>query len=304
MKIVFLGTASGFPSQERNVSSIAIKLNGEVILFDCGEGTQRQLMQSTLSFMKVKRIFITHFHGDHFLGIGGLVQSMCLNNRTKPLHIYGPSGIIHFLGEFLTLGYFKQTMPVLLHEINGGESIELGGYTIRTLSVEHGGIPALAYSLEEPIRRGRFMKKRAMELGVKPGPDFRRLQLGESVRVEERIIRPDMVLGPPRSGRKVVYSGDTLPLEAMVEFSRKADVLIHEATFHSELSQRAREVGHTTSKDAALIAKKAGVKKLYLTHFSNRYTEDPTPLLEEARAIFPETELAVDFLEYEVKLLK
>ncbi len=302
MKLVFLGTGSGFPSRERNVSALALQINGEVLLFDCGEGTQRQLMFSSLSFMKVRRIFISHFHGDHFLGVGGLVQSMCLNNRTAPLDIYGPEGALHFIGEFLRLGYFNQTMPVLIHEIGGGESIDFGKYFIRTLTVEHGGIPALAYSLEEPERGGKFLRERAVELGVQPGPDFRRLQQGESVKVGKRIVSPEMVIGPPRRGRKVVYSGDTRPLDAMVDFARDADVLIHEATFHSGLAERAEEFGHSTAKRAAEIAKRANVGKLYLTHFSHRYSEDPTPLLEEAKAVFSDTELARDFLEYDVML--
>jgi len=141
-----------------------------------------------------------------------------------------------------------------------------------------------------------------VELGVKPGPDFRRLQSGESVKVGKRTVTPEMVLGPPRRGRKVVYSGDTLPLETMVDFAREADVLIHEATFHSGLAERAEEFGHSTAREAAEIARKGGVRKLFLTHFSTRYSEDPTPLLEEAKAVFPDTELARDFLEYEIKL--
>ncbi|MCK4614002.1 MAG: ribonuclease Z [Thermoplasmata archaeon] len=301
MKIVFLGTSGGFPSKDRNVSSVAIKLNSEVLLFDCGEGTQRQLMFSSLSYMKVNRIFITHYHGDHFLGVAGLIQSMCLNHRTAPLHIYGPEGTIHFMNSFLKLGYFNQKMPVFHHELEGGEKIDLERYSLRTLQADH-DIPTLAYSIEEPEKIGRFDLKKARALGLKEGPDFRRLQSGQSIRGKGRLITPEMVLGPPRKGRKVVYTGDTRPIQELVEFARDADVLIHEATFHSDLTEKSQKFGHSTAKQAAEIAKRAGVKKLFLTHISNRYSKDATPLLNEAKEVFPNTELARDFMEHYVRL--
>ena len=303
MKIVFLGTGAGFPSKERGVTSIAVRLDREIVLFDCGEGTQRQLMASSLSYMKVGRIFISHFHGDHFLGLAGLVQSMCLNGRQTPLEVYGPDHTIRIVGTFLTLGHFNQTMPVICHELAGGELLSFPGYSVRTLEADH-GIPALAFALEESPWRGRFDPAAARELGVSEGPDFRRLQNGEAIEVARKgkhhQVRPEMVMGPPRRGRKITYSGDTRPMEAMAEFARDSDVLIHEATFHSALEDQGMEFGHSTSRQAAELASRAGAARLFLTHLSNRYAKDPSPLLLEARDIFPATELALDLLEYVV----
>lgn len=299
MKIVFLGTGGGFPSKERGVASIAVRVNGEIVLFDCGEGTQRQLMRSPFSYMKIHKIFISHFHGDHFLGIAGLVQSMCLNNRETLLDIYGPEGTIRFVNGFLKIGYFNQTMPVICHELEGGETLEFRNYSIRAIAVDH-EIPALAFSLEEPERRGSFHPDRAMELGVSEGPDFRRLQNGESIMVDGNEVKPDMVMGKPRRGRKITYTGDTRPIDSLEDLTRGSDVLIHDSTFHSEFEERGLEFGHSTSKHAAELAKRSDVRKLFLTHISNRYSTDPSPLLDEAREIFPETELARDFLEYDV----
>lgn len=299
MKIVFLGTGGGFPSKERGVAALAVRVNGEVILFDCGEGTQRQLMFSSLSYMKIRRIFITHFHGDHFLGTAGLVQSMCLNNRTTGLEIYGPEGTTEFMRMFMKIGYFNQTMPILYHELEGGETLQFPHYSVATLSVDH-DVPSLAYALEENERLGRFNPKKAMSLGIQEGPDFRKLQNGKSITVQGKEVHPGMVMGRPRKGRKMVYTGDTRPTEELTSFVRSADVLIHDSTFHSGLTERGLEFGHSTARHAAELALKGEVKKLFLTHISNRYSRDPSPLLEEARAIFENAELAGDFLEYEV----
>jgi len=299
MKIVFLGTGGGFPSKERGVASLAVRIDGEVVLFDCGEGSQRQLMLSILSYMKITRIFITHFHGDHFLGTAGMIQSMCLNNRTRPLEIYGPEGTIHFMTRFLKLGYFNQTMPVTFHEFADREIRDFGSYLVRSIPVDH-EIPSMAYSIEEHRKPGKFDPGKAMKLGVKEGPDFRKLQSGQTINVDDTTISPEMVMGPPRKGRRIVYTGDTRPVEGLIEFCTDADVLIHESTFHSDLTERSQEFGHTTAKQAAELARKANVGKLFLTHISNRYSRDPSPLLEEAREIFPDTELARDFLEYDL----
>jgi ribonuclease Z len=299
MKIVFLGTGGGFPSKERGVSAVAVRVNGGVALFDCGEGTQRQLMFSPFSYMKIRRIFITHFHGDHFLGTAGLVQSMCLNNRTEPLEIYGPVRTIEFMKAFMKIGYFNQTMPVLYHDLTGGELLEFDHYSVRSLAVDH-EIPALAFSLEESERAGLFNPKKAKSLGVKEGPDFRKLQNGKTISVGDEKVRPDMVMGKPRKGRKMVYTGDTRPTDELAPFVAGADVLIHDSTFHSNMAERGLEFGHSTSKHAAELAVEGKVKKLFLTHISNRYSTDPTPLLDEAMEIFPNTEMASDLLEYEV----
>ena len=303
LSIIFLGTGCSLPTVKRNVSSIAIKRNSEVLLFDCGEGTQRQFQKSKLSYMQISKVFISHFHGDHFLGFPGLVQTMQLNDRDRPLHIYGPKGMIKLVDQLLSLGYFKPSYEVIATEVDGGDVLDFDEYTINVLRVDH-GIPALGFSLVEKMRPGKFDKPHALELGIPEGPLFSRLQKGQTVTLEDgRTITPDMVLGPPRKGRKVVYSGDTRPCEKMVEFSKDADVLVHEGTFDSELAELSGEYGHTTAKQAAEIAKKAVVKKLFLTHISPRYL-DYKKLQDEARAVFKNSFVPKDFEEIEVKLKK
>ncbi len=299
MKLVFLGTGGGFPSKERGVAAIAVRVKGEVVLFDCGEGTQRQIMLSPLSYMKIKKIFITHFHGDHFLGVAGLIQSMCLNNRTAPLEIYGPEGTLTFMSSFMKLGYFNQIMPIMYHELVGGEILEFDNYIVKTLAVDH-DIPAIAYSLEESLRLGKFNPRKAKSLGIKEGPDFRKLQNGQKIKVGDKEILPEMVMGRPRKGRKMVYTGDTRPVAELMAFVKGADVLIHDSTFHSELEEKCVEFGHSTAKHAADLARKAKVKHLFLSHISNRYSSDPSPLLEEAQAIFKNVDLASDLLVYDI----
>ena len=301
--IIFLGTGGSWPTTKRNVSSIAVKRGSEILLFDCGEGTQRQFQKSNLSYMQVTKIFLTHFHGDHFLGVPGLVQTMQLNDRENPLYIYGPEGVVLLVKQLLSLGYFKPAYQVITREVNDGDILDFGEYVIRVLHVKH-NVPAVAYSLEEKVRPGMFNKPKALELGIPEGPLFSRLQHGESITVKDgRIITPDMVLGPPRPGRKIVYSGDTKPYQKMIEFSKNADVLIHEATFDSELEDIAGEYGHTTSYQAAEIAKKAQVGVLYLTHVSPRYL-DHKILENDARKMFSHSFVPKDFQEVEIKLKK
>ncbi|HDO19276.1 MAG TPA: ribonuclease Z, partial [Thermoplasmatales archaeon] len=232
--IIFLGTGGSWPTAKRNVSAIAVKRGGEIILFDCGEGTQRQIQKSNISYMQITKIFITHFHGDHFLGLPGLIQTMQLNDRANPLHIYGPKGTERIVDTIKTLGYFKPAYPIYGMDLKDGDVIECDGYKIRAFRVNH-TVPTLGYVLEENERPGRFDKKRALELGIPEGPLFGRLQRGREVKLDDgRVIKPSMVMGPPRPGRKIVYSGDTRPCDKLKEISRNADVLIHDATFASE----------------------------------------------------------------------
>jgi len=303
LSIVFLGTGGSWPTLKRNVSALALKRAGEVLLFDCGEGTQRQLQKSKLSYMQISKVFITHFHGDHFLGLPGLIQTMQLNDREAPLHIYGPKGITSLVGQLLSLGYFKPHYKIVSHEVKEGDVIEFQEYSIRVLKVRH-GIPAVAYSFEEKMRPGRFDKPKALKLGIPEGPLFSKLQRGETITMKDgRKIKPDVVLGPARKGRKIVISGDTVPIDEMVDFARNADVLIHEATFDSEFKDISSEYGHTTAVQAAEIAKKAKVGKLFLNHISPRYL-DNTILEDEASKIFKNTIVPKDFQEVEVKLKK
>jgi ribonuclease Z len=284
MKIIFLGTGGTYPTKARNVASIVVQLPGEVVMFDCGEGTQRQLMRSSVSFMKISRIFITHLHADHFLGLPGLIQSMSLNGREKALSIYGPGGISKDVDNMLALGYFKSGFRVVTEELDPGTTHDFGQYLVRCARAEH-SVPALALSLEEKPRPGKFNLRKAKKLGVPEGPLFRRLQEGRPVRVGGREIRPEQVLGPPRRGRKIVYSGDTKPSRSVIMLAKDADALIHDCTLDSSHSGLASDFGHSTAAEAASVAKQAKAKQLFLVHVSPRY-EDASALESEARKIF------------------
>jgi len=303
LSIIFLGTGGSWPTVKRNVTSIAVKRGSEVLLFDCGEGTQRQFQKSKLSYMQISKIFITHFHGDHFLGIPGLIQTMQLNDRDKPLHIYGPKGMVKLTNQLLSLGYFKPNYEIIVHEVDEGSILDFDEYVICAIRVKH-GIPSLAYCIDEKMRPGKFDKPKALKLGIPEGPLFSKLQKGKTITLDDgRKIKPDVVLGPPRKGRKIVISGDTKPVDEMINFAKDADILIHEATFDSELEDVAGEYGHTTAAQAAEIAKKAKVGKLFLTHISPRYL-DHRILENEANKMFKNSFIPKDFQEVEVKLKK
>ncbi len=298
MRLTFLGTAGSWPTKERSASAVALDLDGELILLDCGEGTQRQLFQSSASFMRVRRIFLTHFHGDHFLGLPGLIQSMCLNHREAPLDIYGPPDAEEMVGRALGLGYFTLRFPVQVHPLAAGATVELDGYRVRTAEARH-PVPALAYRVEEDAKRGRFDAVRARELGIQ-GPDFARLEAGEPVQVGGRLVRPEELLGAPRPGRSVVYSGDSAPSETVTHLAERATVLIHEATAALDLEKEANEWGHSSARQAAACARDAGAGALFLTHFSARYKE-LGPLEDEARVVFAGTTAARDLLDHLIR---
>lgn len=303
LRIIFLGTGGSWPTVKRNVSALAIKRGSEILLFDCGEGTQRQFQQSNLSYMQISKIFITHFHGDHFLGLPGLIQTMQLNDRDTPLHIYGPKGMEDLTDHLLTLGYFRPSYEIISHDITNGDEVEFEEYSIHVLKVKH-NVPAFSYCLEEQQRPGKFNKPKALELGIPEGPLFSKLQCGQTITLANgKNITPDMILGPSRKGRKIVISGDTMPCEEMIAFSKNADVLVHEATFDSELEDIAKEYGHTTAAQAAEVAKKADVEKLFLVHISPRYL-DYRVLENDARKIFVQSFVPKDFQEIEVPLKK
>ena len=295
MRLTFLGTAGSWPTKERSASAIALDLEKELVLLDCGEGAQRQFFQSSASFMRVRRIFLTHFHGDHFLGLPGLIQSMSLNRREEPLDIYGPPDAPEMVGRALAMGYFTLRFPVEVHPLTAGTTLELDGYTVRTAAAEH-PVPSLAYRIEEAPKRGRFDGPRARALGIH-GPDFSRLEAGESVRVGDRVVEPSEVMGPPRPGRSVVYSGDTAPAPAIGRLAERATVLIHEATAAVEIEREANDWGHSSARQAAECARTADVGALFLTHFSARYKE-LEPLEEEARVVFPGSRAARDLLDH------
>jgi ribonuclease Z len=300
MEIIFLGTSSALPTKHRNHSAIALKAFGEIILLDCGEGTQRQMTQAKLSPMKVNKILLTHFHGDHFLGLPGLVQSMAFRGRKSALHVFGPVGTSCIIDYIKNLGYFTLSFPIHTYELDSGLFIENEDYKVSCCPTKH-TVPNLAYSIEEK-RSPKFLQEKAMALGVKPGPDFGKLQAGVSINLGDKKVLPEQVLGEERKGRRIVYSGDTRPCSDMINFSQGVDILIHESTFDNSHQDKAVENGHSTASEAAKIAKTAQVRKLILTHISTRY-RDTDLLLEEALKIFENSQMAQDLMRIEVKLV-
>ncbi|MGD8320874.1 MAG: ribonuclease Z [Gemmatimonadota bacterium] len=301
IRLTFLGTAASRPTVGRNVSGIAVQREGDVMLFDCGEGTQRQMMRYGTGFT-VQAIFVTHLHADHFLGITGLLRTMALQGRTDPLSIYGPRGSARLLRTAVLLGVDRVPFAVSVEELAPGEQVRREEYAIEAFSVNH-GTPAVGWALVEHPRLGRFDVERARAMGIPEGPLFGRLHRGEAVEVDGRVIHPQAVVGPPRPGRLVVYTGDTRPSESVVARARGAQVLIHEATFGGDEGDRARETFHSTATEAAEVARAAGVGELYLTHLSARYSDQPGPLQDEARAVFSRTRVAHDGLSIEIPYL-
>ena len=297
MEIIFLGTSSAVPTLERNHPSIALRAFAEVMLFDCGEGTQRQLIEAKISPMKITKIFISHFHGDHILGLGGLIQSLGFRGREKDLDIYGPKGLHKIINAISSFGYFQINYNLNIHEIQDGTVIETEDYVVECAKVEH-NIPSYAYSIREK-KKPLFLREKAEELGIPPGPLYGKLHNGEEVEFEGRIIKPEQVLGEAKKGKKISYSGDTRPCEAMIRLARDSDILIHESTYEVEDYQRAVDNAHSTSVEAAEIAKEAEVKELVLTHISTRYTSDEN-IKSEAQKVFKNTKVARDYMKIDL----
>jgi ribonuclease Z len=298
IRVTFLGTAASRPTIARNVSALAVHRLGEMLLFDCGEGTQRQMMRYGTGFA-VHDIFFTHMHADHLLGLPGLLRTMGLQGREETMRLYCARGEREIVDQAVHLGVERLPFPVEIRELAPGEAVERDDYDIVPFRTRHGR-HSLGYALVEHERLGRFDLERARELGVPEGPLFGRLHRGESVEVDGRTITPDQVVGTPRPGRRVVYTGDTRPVKATIEHARGADLLVHEATFADEEAARARETGHSTAREAAEVARKAGVRRLVLTHISPRYGLDPAVLEREARKVHGEVEVARDGLEIEI----
>lgn len=276
-------------------------MGSRVILVDCGEGTQRQLLHTSVSFMKITDIFITHFHGDHYLGLPALMQTMNLNERTAPLLVHGPHPASEFVDRLLRTGYFRPRFEILVNEVSEGDPVELGEFSMSAgPALHHPNVPALSYRLQESERPGRFDKPRAIELGVPEGRLFGRLQGGEPVEAGGVTITPEMVLGPPRRGRCVVFSGDTRPFPGLTDFASDCDILLHDATFSSSEQEKATRFGHSTAAQAAQTARDCGAALLFLSHFSPRYEDEEDVLLAEAKAIFPHTRMASDLEEFVV----
>ncbi|WGI16776.1 ribonuclease Z [Methanonatronarchaeum sp. AMET-Sl] len=300
LDVIFLGTAGATPTVERNPPAIMIKREDEMMLFDCGEGTQRQMMKARTG-MFLDRIYITHFHADHFLGIPGIIQTLAFQGREKPVEIIGPEGTQRLIKAMSALGANTPNFEIKVKEVAPGETIEHKEYKINVVKADHGRkIQALAYILQEKERPGKFNREKAIELGVEPGPDFGKLQKGQSIQIGDKKITPEMILGPPRKGRKIVYTGDTRPNQQIKEASKEADLLIHDGTFTSKDQERAIETKHTTAKEAAETASKTNAKMLALTHLSSRYSKNYLPLLKEAKKRFKNTIVPRDLTQIRI----
>jgi len=304
LRVIFLGTAGSVPTPKRSLPAILIQRKGEQIMFDCGEGVQRQMIRAKAGFHRKMKVFITHMHGDHVLGLPGLLQTMALLDREKKLDVYGPPGTKRFLEDIRETVQFVLTFPVEVHETyEEGVVCEEGEYAVQAVQANH-VIPSLAYALVEKPRPGKFYPEKAKALGVPKGPLWSKLQHGHEVKLPAGlVVKPEDVTGPPRPGRKIVYSGDTRPFKGFVKFAAGADLLIHDATLDDELAERAEEDGHSTPTQAAKNAKKARVKQLVLTHISARY-RNPKKLSKQAQKIFEKTVVAEDFMKVEVPLLE
>jgi ribonuclease Z len=303
LSVTFLGTGAACPTVDRNVAALMVQREGETILFDCGEGTQRQMMRYGVGFAFTE-VFFTHFHADHMLGITGLLRTMGLQDRSAPVTLYGPRGAQRILGAAMSLGIERNKFPVEVVEIRAGDRLRRDEYDIVVFETQHRA-DTVGYALAEHTRLGRFHPERARELGVPEGPLWGRLHKGETVTLDDgRTVSPLDLVGAPRRGRTLLYSGDTRPHLALYEAARGADLLIHEATFGGDEAERAVETGHSTAAEAARVALEAGVRRLVLTHISPRYTRDAPELLAEARAVFPETMIARDGMTVEVPFVE
>jgi ribonuclease Z len=279
--VIFLGTGGSVPTARRSTACLLARVGGDRLMFDCGEGSQRQMQRST-GLVQVDEIFLTHFHADHFLGIPGLLKTYDLNDRSRPLRIVGPPGLAD-LFRSLRRVFGRLRYELELVEIDPGEAIRHNGYEVRAFAVEH-RTAALGFALVEDERPGRFDPQAAARLGVTPGPEFKRLQGGEEVAVEGGRVAPEQVMGPPRAGRKVVVTGDTAPCELTQVAAHQAQLLVHDASFAEAEAERAAETGHSTARDAARLAAAAEVEMLALVHISSRY--DVREVLAEAREEF------------------
>lgn len=268
------------------MSGHAVQRDGQLFLFDCGEGTQRQMMKFGVGF-GVSEIFITHLHADHYLGLPGLLRTMSLQGRQEELVVWGAASTEGSLRTAIELGGDRLQFPVAVRELPAGEAVRYGGFEIRAFPVEHTAA-SIGLALVEDARLGRFDVDVARRLGVPEGPAFGRLHRGEDITLEDgRVVRAEDVVGPARAGRTVVFSGDTRPCASTVEAARGADLLVHEATFSEEEAVRARETRHSTAREAAAVAREAGVRALVLTHFSARHSEQAYRLVQEAEGLFP-----------------
>jgi ribonuclease Z len=302
IRVVFLGTSGSVPTLKRSLPAVIVQCSREQLMFDCGENVQRQMMQAKTSFHKKMKILITHLHGDHVLGLPGLLQTMALLDRKEPVQIYGPVGLKDFIVCTKETLNFGLTFPVEISEILAeGVVCDTEEYSIITKKTNH-AIESYAFDFEEKPRPGKFYPKKALALGVVAGELFSRLQRGEEITLADgKVVKPADVMGPMRVGRKIVYTGDTRPFEGFAKFAEGADLIIHDCTFDDSLTEKAAVDGHSTPTQAASQAKSAGAKQLVLSHISARYPNAGL-LLDQAKKVFPNTLLAEDFMELELPL--
>jgi ribonuclease Z len=301
LEVVFLGTAGSTPTARRSSPAIAIRRGSELILLDCGEGMQRQMVLAGIGMKSKMRILITHMHGDHVLGLPGLIQTMALFDREAPLQVYGPEGVFAFIKAMKETVKFGLTFPIEVKEVQAGIVYDERDYHVESAWTSH-LVPTLAYALVENFRLGRFEPEKAKVLDIPEGPLWGLLQHGKAVTAPNgQTVYPELVVGQPRPGRRVVYSGDTGPCESILELAKGADILIHESTFADSLAEKASQMGHSTPSQAADVAKKAGALRLVLTHISGRYDEDEG-FLEGSKRVFPGVLLAEDFMVLKVPL--
>ena len=299
MKLVFLGTSAAQPTERRGLSCICLERDGEILMFDAGESAQISYMKSGLGWNKKMKIFVTHLHGDHCVGILGLLQTMSMQNRTETLEIYGPSGIEEFISANIKVLNFGLSFPVLINIINEEKIIDDEKFTIHTCKANH-SITAFSYLIEEKDKPGRFNVEKAKGLGIPEGELWNKLQNGNEINYNDTIIKPEQVLGEKRPGKKIGISGDTMPTKNLEKFFGGCDYLVFDSTFLDKEKQRAQDTCHSTAKQAATLGKNAKVKNLILTHFSARY-KDEIGHLNEAKEIHDSVVTAKDLLEIEIK---
>jgi ribonuclease Z len=302
IRVVFLGTSGSVPTLKRSLPAVVLQCPRDQLMFDCGENAQRQMMQAKVSFHRKMKIFITHLHGDHVLGLPGLLQTMALMDRKEPVQVYAPKGLKNFLVSTKETLNFGLTFPVEIFEILAeGVVYDEVEYQVIATKSNH-AIPSFAYAFIEKPRPGKFYPKKAVALGIPAGELWSKLQRGEEVSsTDGKVVKPGDVMGPMRQGRKIVYTGDTKPFEYFGKFAEAADLIIHDCTFDDSLKDKADIDGHSTPTQAASQAKSAKAKKLVLSHISARYP-DASLLLEQAKKVFPNSILAEDYLEIEIPL--
>ena len=300
--VIFLGTGGSLPTKERGLPAVALRRDGELFMFDCGEGTQRQMMHAGLGFNRPMSILISHLHGDHVLGLPGLLQTMSSLIRDKPLYLYGPEGISAYLKSLRRTLAFAANFPLRITELNPGEEIAKNGYSIKTTRAMH-DITCLAYAIIESDRPGRFHPEKAKKLGIPEGPLWKHLQSGKEIEVNGKRISPTQVIEKPRQGLKIVYAIDTRPSEAVKILAKRADLLMHDGGFAEDRRDKAKEYFHSTAQEAARLGKAAQVRRLALVHIS-AVTRDDSVLIKQARRVFRSTIVPKDLMVLSLKRSK